>query len=168
MHPGPARSRWHCWWSRGRILVLGMVLGLVEFPLLSQPHWWAALVALIVLLYLLIPAFAGYMVARHSRDTSSGRRAGCLVGGISFLALAGTIALFPPPDLPPPSGEFQFLSSLNSPMFLISGILPCGGLGSAVGGMLGGAIGALGRWRAARLNRAATPPSKAPSEKTGT
>lgn len=137
------RQRWR---SGLRVLVLGMVLGMLQFLLLLgaaklQPAvvnlneglfgallpWWP-FVAVAVFLSLLFPAVASFLAALQSGGTSSWTGIGILVGciGFSVMVLASwvTLQLAPPPSSPP-------------------ACLPnCGGVGQIAGAEIGASYAA--------------------------
>lgn len=174
MQTASAPSRWRRWLRWGRVLLLGMVLGMLQFLLLTQAaalEQWSAsslpAVAIGALLYLLIPALAGFLAARQSGGASSGTGSGCLVGGIGLLAIAVASilanALTPPPPPPPPCPPDcprlppKFFTTLEGEgIFYIMLLEVLGGVaGSLLGGRLGGVLGQIrargleqsGEWR---------------------
>lgn len=156
MQLGSARSRWRRWLRWGRVLVLGIILGGVQIflllfaanPLLQWATSWLPFFALSAFFYLGIPALEGFLTAWQSEDAYAGVGPGCLVGGISFLAIAipgaasSVLALNAPRPVCPPDCPRLYLP----PGFAIGLILPVvliEGMAGVVGGLLGGWIGGI-------------------------
>jgi hypothetical protein len=146
MQLSSARSAGRRWLRWGRVLLFGVLLGLLQMLLLTQgaglAQWsasWLPAIALGALLYGLIPALEGFLTSRWKGDASSGQRAGCLVGGIGFLVIAlteaGKLALTPPPACK------SFCQDLSGPLYVVS--VAVAAYGGAVGGRLGGWIGGI-------------------------
>jgi len=181
-----ARTRQRRWRRRGRVLLLGVVLGLIQGLLALGwgwlPHWpfaWMLFVALSLFFYLFLPAVEGFLAARQSGAASSASSPGCLVGGIGFLviALAAAVTLLVMPPMVRtscPPGEtcndkagagfvVGFATFLIQVIIIIFFLLE--GMAGAIGGLLGGWIGGvLGQKRAAMSRqRGETAAGDAPS-----
>ena len=176
------RSRWLRW---GRVCFFGVLLGLFQLGLLlrgQQLEEWATTLAPVVgisaLIYVLIPALEGFLVAWQSVDASSGPGAGCLVTGMGFLVLVISFTLgailTSPQCQPGPNvvcghglGGGALLGAaiaITIMLFIVEGI------GSVVGGLLGGWIGGLlGERRARQAHRSSAHAAQeaSPGEVTG-
>ncbi|HEY7358238.1 MAG TPA: hypothetical protein VH590_17275 [Ktedonobacterales bacterium] len=83
-----------------RNVLLGLLLGALQLLVigdaLSLWHWplpWWLYVVVGALLYLLIPAYAGFLASRQRGDDNTGVGAGCLVGAVSILMVLMTVVL---------------------------------------------------------------------------
>jgi hypothetical protein len=170
MHMHGARTRQRRWRGWGRVLLLGVVLGIIEGLLIlgwGLQHWslaWMLVVGLGLCFYLFIPAVEGFLAARQSGKAFSASGTGCLVGGMGFLvlalAVAGALLVLPltvRTDCPQGEtcsrvdtgyavglGTFYFKSMIIA-FLMIEGL--AGGIGGVLGGWIGGV---LGQQRAAR------------------
>jgi hypothetical protein len=142
---------------------------------------WAAtlwpVIAIGALLYVLIPALEGFLVAWQSEDASTGARAGRLVGGIGFLVLVvsftfGAILTSPQcqsgPGVVCNSGTGGWL--IGAAVVIIGILFLVEGIGSMIGGQLGGSIGGLVGQRLARKShpdRARVVQESSPGEMPG-
>ena len=154
MSSAPAPSRRQRWLKRGRVLVFGGVLGLLQILLVLGLAWlapwpfaWAAFVVLSVFCSLAIPALAGFLAFRPDEDPSSEFPPGFLVGGIGFLVslLALWSGLLPLASLACPPGSCQgwgfglggvLVLTILGALWLLEALF-AGPLGGWVGGVLG-------------------------------
>lgn len=168
MQPAPGRLRWRRWLRWGRVLVLGLALGGVQVflllfaanPLLQWSTTWWPFVALSAFFYLGIPALEGFLTAWPNEEAFLGVGTGCLVGGISFLAIA--IPAFsisvqalnaPRPACPSDCPRFYLPPSFGIAVVVVPAVMVAG-MSGVVGGLLGGWIGGvLGERRARRSNQ---------------
>ena len=102
MQSGPEQTTGQFWQRWRWTLRLGVLLGVVELLLATQPWNLEQLgdlslsgLQLGVLLYLLIPLIAGFLVANQRASVLAGIGAGCLVVYLAFLISALSVfALF--------------------------------------------------------------------------
>lgn len=160
MQSTPTRSRGQLLLRWGRVLCLGVALGLLQLLLLHQAdalgQWsnsGSTAVGVSALLYLLVPGFEGFFTALRNRDISSATRAGLLVGVLSLLVVVGGVIIAsaltppPPPCLPREScglglGSAAIASIGPAVLFVFFvtegfGAIVCGLLGARIGGLLG-------------------------------
>lgn len=141
---------------------MGIVLGLLQILpllvagqlslLLRWPLFWLPPIPLSLLIYLLIPALAGFLTARRRGDDFSESNPGCFVGGIGILIVAIIVPIVSTvvdiiilePGCPPYCPRFYF-----DPLAVAQPVLPffifcecvAGVSMSSLGGWLGGILG---------------------------
>lgn len=166
MRQTTSQTRWQRYWRPA--LVFGLPLGLLDLGFFAASMTYSSrllpqqAVPICVLLYLLIPAIAGYQFCYHGRhEGREGSRAGFRVGLVgSAAAMLGTTLLFavlflryvtmPRPFNPrmphqwglyDPARELNTMASVLGILAVLHGI---GVLLSLIGGRTGGALAA---WR---------------------
>jgi hypothetical protein len=148
----PARSRWHSWLRWGRVLLLGVLLGLLQTLLFFQAqalNQWSTSsltsICLVALGYLLLPALEGFLTSRQSDHLSGGIGTGCLVGVMGFLIAALSISIWAA-SLPNTCGSGAAIACggiAASGRAIIFSLLLWEGVGGVIGGLIGGGIGAI-------------------------
>ena len=152
----PGRRKWQRW---GRVVLLGSGLGLLQVLLLIgvlfvSDNWYTPIAGGMLLLYLLFPAWEGYLTVQQSE---SGKVRAALLTGV----LVGVIGALPPiitlvvgdvlaPPAPPAPCYKVPLCGISSDPGLHLALAYVGiffeGLGGLVGGLLGGLIGGSLAW----------------------
>lgn len=161
MQSTPARDRGYLWLRWGRVLALGVALGLLQFLLLYEAeaigHWFNSGLmpfGLGALLYVLLPGLETLFTVQRNRNVIVARRFGLIVGIISVLVLGGTLLILVALTPLPPSclsggacshSQGKIGAAVTGPEIFFAFILVEGFGGiicTLIGGWLGSSIGA--------------------------